>query len=175
MDTQLESLQYPRITISSVKEQYLGSLVPAQCALPGDGDRLVGDALVHVPISFFHVELGDPRGLDLFETVVMVADVQSLLNAVEMYRPDLVVLDLSLLSGQPADVAGKLMAIRPGLRVVVFSVHDEPSAADWCLQLGLAGFVVKRSAATDLIPAVRTVLAGGTYISSSAQHVSNGQ
>jgi DNA-binding NarL/FixJ family response regulator len=53
----------------------------------------------------------------------------------------------------------------PDLRVVVLSVHDEPEVARQFLDAGAAAFVLKRTAATDLLPAVREVLGGGAYIS----------
>ena len=76
--------------------------------------------------------------------------------------------------GQEADLAGRLMATHPGLRLIVLSVHDEPSVADHLIAAGVAGFVVKRAAATDLVPAVRAVLAGGTYVSPAVQHAPGG-
>jgi DNA-binding NarL/FixJ family response regulator len=120
--------------------------------------------------------LGGAHGLlqDLFETAVMVADEQSLTDAVAVFRPDLVVVDLSLPGGQEGDLPGRLLATHPGLRLVGLSVHDEPSVADQLIAAGLAGFVLKRAAATDLVPAVRAALAGGTYVSPAVQHAPGG-
>ncbi len=58
-----------------------------------------------------------------------------------------------------------LMERHPGLRLIVLSVHDDPSVAHEIGNAGAAGFVLKRSAATDLIPAVREALRGGRYVS----------
>lgn len=111
--------------------------------------------------------LGGVHGLlhDLFDSVVMVADAQSLAEAVTDLGPDLVVMDLSLPRGQEAGLAGRLLACHPGLRLVVLSDYDEALLADRLMADGVAGFVVKRSAGTDLLPAVRAALAGGTYVS----------
>jgi DNA-binding NarL/FixJ family response regulator len=49
--------------------------------------------------------------------------------------------------------------------VIVLSVHDESTAVHQVLAAGVAGFVLKRTAATDLVEAVRAVLGGGTYVS----------
>jgi DNA-binding NarL/FixJ family response regulator len=51
------------------------------------------------------------------------------------------------------------------LRVVVLSVHDEQPAVSQALGAGAAGFVLKRTAALDLIAAVDAVLRGETYVS----------
>jgi DNA-binding NarL/FixJ family response regulator len=100
----------------------------------------------------------------LFETVVMVADERSLEDAVVTFKPDLVVVDLSLPRKGEATVARRLMGRHPGLRVVVLSVHDEPTVVDEMFRAGVAGFVLKRAAATDLVPAVDEVLRGGTFV-----------
>jgi DNA-binding NarL/FixJ family response regulator len=101
----------------------------------------------------------------LFETVVMVADEPSLRDAVTSLDPDTVVVDLSLPGGEEADLVGRLMEGHGELRVVVLSVHDEPEVAERIMEAGAAAFVLKRTAATDLVPAVRAALDGGRYVS----------
>ena len=100
----------------------------------------------------------------LFETVLMVADERSLVDAVTGFKPDLVVVDLSLPGAGEANVARRLMERQTGLRLIVLSVHDEPTVVSQMLGAGVAGFVLKRTAATDLILAVEEVLRGGTYV-----------
>ena len=115
--------------------------------------------------------LGGVHGLlaALFETVLMVADERSLIDALSTFRPDLVVVDLSLPREAGADVARRLMGQHPELRLIVLSVHDEPMVVSHLLKAGVAGFVLKRAAGTDLIPAVKEVLRGGTYVSPALQ------
>jgi DNA-binding NarL/FixJ family response regulator len=100
----------------------------------------------------------------LFETVLMVADERSLMDAIATFKPDLVVVDLSLACEGQANIARRLIGRHPDLRLIVLSVHDEPTVVSQMLSAGVAGFVLKRAAATDLIPAVKEVLGGGTYI-----------
>src|SRR5262245_12604196 len=103
----------------------------------------------------------------LFETVVMVADERSLIAAVATFEPDLVIVDLSLPVTEGENIARQVRDRYPSVRVVVLSIHDEPVLASQLLHVGVAGVVLKRSAATDLIPAVSAVLKGGVYISQS--------
>jgi DNA-binding NarL/FixJ family response regulator len=105
----------------------------------------------------------------LFETVLMVADERSLMEAVATFKPDLVVVDLSLPRDGEVNVARRLMERRPDLRLIVLSVHDEPTVVAQMLSAGIAGFVLKRSAASDLVPAVKQVLRGGTYVCPALQ------
>jgi DNA-binding NarL/FixJ family response regulator len=114
----------------------------------------------------------------LFEMVLMVADERSLLEAATTFKPDLVVVDLSLPGEGEANIASRLMRSHPGLRLIVLSVHDEPMVAGHMLSAGVAGFVLKRAAAVDLVPAVEEVLRGGVYVSAAVQqdgHAGSGQ
>ena len=100
-----------------------------------------------------------------FATTVMVADETSLFEAVERMEPDLVVVDLSFPVSGGSNVVRTLFKRFPELRVIVLSVHDEQAALSQALGAGAAGFVLKRTAAVDLTPAVDAVLRGETYIS----------
>jgi two-component system response regulator DegU len=100
----------------------------------------------------------------LFETVVMVADERSLIVAVVTFEPDLAVVDLSL-PVEGGNIVRRLLERYPTLRVIVLSVYDEPVLATQILEFGAAGVVLKRSAATDLLPAIQEVLRGGKYAS----------
>ncbi|MHC5541688.1 response regulator [Singulisphaera rosea] len=101
----------------------------------------------------------------LFSAVVMVADERSLIEAIERLDPDLVVVDLSMPAGEGADIARKLMGRFAGLRLIALSVHDDPTVAALLQSAGVAGFVLKRTAASDLIPAVEAILGGGSFVS----------
>jgi DNA-binding NarL/FixJ family response regulator len=115
-----------------------------------------------------HIDmLASVHGLlhELFETVVMVADEPSLMETVETLRPELVVVDLSLPGTGEANIARRLKVRDPTLCIVVLSVHDDPTIASQVRKAGAAGFVLKRTAATELGPAVEEVLRGGAYVS----------
>ncbi len=106
---------------------------------------------------------------DRFGVWVMVADYDSLVDAVNSSRFDLVIADLSIPMPSGENIAGLLKTLSPELRVIILSVHDEPVAVQECLAAGARGFVLKRTAVDDLIPAVEAVLRGDTYVSPSIQ------
>ena len=95
----------------------------------------------------------------------MVADEPSLTEAVAGAQFDLVIADLSFPLSSGENVARLLQRLNPELKAIILSVHDEQTVVDECLAAGAKGFVLKRSAATDLLAAVEAVLKGGTYIS----------
>ena len=99
------------------------------------------------------------RGLleTAFGSVVMVADEASLIEGAGRLLPDVAVVDLSLARGSGL---GWLKALRqrcPDLKVIVLSVHDEPSVRRAVMAAGADAFVLKRAIATDLLPAVEMV------------------
>jgi len=100
-----------------------------------------------------------------FETVFMVANEASLLEGAERLQPPVVVLDLSLSAGDLRSLLGRIGTRAPNAKVLLLSVHDEPTVAESALAAGAAAVVLKRCLATDLLPAVDAVLAGQRYIS----------
>ena len=103
----------------------------------------------------------------MFETVFMVADEASLIEAAEKLSPDLIVADLSLPVTKEINIARRLKKAFPGIKLIILSVHDEGTAVGECLVAGASGFVLKRTAAKDLVPAIETVMKGELYISPS--------
>ena len=101
----------------------------------------------------------------VFEVVVMVADQKSLFDSLEKISPDLVVVDLSLPNTLENNIVRRLKSLKPELKIIILSFHDEQTAVDECLDAGASGFVLKRAATNDLIPAVWDVLKGRTYVS----------
>jgi DNA-binding NarL/FixJ family response regulator len=104
---------------------------------------------------------------DRFEVMLMGADEPSLRDAVESGHFDLVIADLSISVSLGENVPRLINKLDPELRFIILSVHDEPVVVDECLAAGARGFVLKRTASTDLLAAVEAVLKGGTYISPS--------
>ena len=111
------------------------------------------------------------RGLleTTFETVVMVADKKSLFEAADKLKPQLAIVDLSLPISGEVNVAREVKSRYPDLKFIIMSIHDQPVAVREVMSEGASGFVLKRSIATDLFPAVRAALKGRTYISPSLE------
>ena len=108
---------------------------------------------------------------DLLETtfgsVFIVGDANSLFEGVARLQPAVVMVDLSL---APPDGLALLRRVRsdaPAAKLLALSVHDDPAAAEFALAAGADGVVLKRAIATDLLPAVDTVLGGERYVSSA--------
>ena len=100
-----------------------------------------------------------------FATVVMVTDENSLIESASRMQPAVVVADLSVAGGGGFGWLGHLLGQSPASKVIVLSVHDEPTVVQSALEAGASGFVLKRAIATDLLNAVDAVLAGERFVS----------
>jgi DNA-binding NarL/FixJ family response regulator len=79
-------------------------------------------------------------------------------------RPDVIVMDISMPEMNGVEVARALLAEQPGPRILMLTVHEDRATLRQLLDLGVAGYLVKRSAADELPRAIRAVAAGGTYL-----------
>ena len=105
----------------------------------------------------------------MFEKVFMVADEGSLLEAAEKIKPNLIIADFSLPVTMEINIARRLHKAFPEIKLIILSVHDESSAINECMEAGAAGFVLKRTAVNDLVPAIEAILQDGSYISPAAR------
>jgi two-component system invasion response regulator UvrY len=80
---------------------------------------------------------------------------------------DLVILDITLPGRSGVDVLRHLKALRPKLPVLVLSMHPEDQYGKRVLKAGASGYMNKESAPEELIKAVRKLLGGGRYVSST--------
>ena len=106
----------------------------------------------------------------MFETVIMVADRDSLFEAIEKVEPDMAIVDLSLPPADEADIVQTVRDTFPKLQFVILSVHDDSTVIDEVMSAGASGFVLKRSVVVDLFKAIRNVRKGHTFVSTSGKH-----
>jgi DNA-binding NarL/FixJ family response regulator len=79
-------------------------------------------------------------------------------------QPDVAVLDLSMPAMNGVEVARRLLEALPRCRVVILTVHEDGAYLRQLLEIGVAGYVLKRSATDELRRAIYAVAAGGTYL-----------
>lgn len=95
-----------------------------------------------------------------FGTVVMVADEASLLEGAARLQPDVALVDLSLARDGSLSWLTALRQRCTDVKVIVLSVHDEPSVRRAVVEAGADAFVLKREIATDLLNVVDAVRRG---------------
>ena len=94
-------------------------------------------------------------------------DAEAALLALPTARPDIVVVDLSLPRGSGLELLKELRGRFPALRLLVLSMHDEASVAERAFRAGAHGYAVKNESAPRIVEAIRAVLAGNFYTSST--------
>ena len=99
------------------------------------------------------------------EVVGTVTDGQALLDAAERLRPDLVITDVEMPGLDGIAATRSLQASLPDMRVLILSVHTEPSRVRAAFEAGAWGYLTKSSAPEEIALAVREVLADRFYVS----------
>jgi DNA-binding NarL/FixJ family response regulator len=84
-------------------------------------------------------------------------------------QADVLLLDYSLGTNEidGINLIAMLRAKRPSLKIIVASAHDSPAIVSLVLRAGASGFIGKADALEELLPALRRVLGGLTYLSAS--------
>jgi DNA-binding NarL/FixJ family response regulator len=99
-----------------------------------------------------------------FEVAGIVSDGRELVAAVKTLDPDAAVVDVSMPSLNGIEATRQMKAANCRAKVVFLTMHREATYAARALEAGASGFVLKHSAASELVTAIQEVLGGGTYI-----------
>ncbi|MBV9191788.1 MAG: response regulator transcription factor [Betaproteobacteria bacterium] len=99
------------------------------------------------------------------QVLATVGDGREAVRVAKETEPDVVLMDLSMPELNGADAAKAIIDARPECRVIVLSMYAEREYVRRALKAGATGYVVKRSAAKELVEAIRAVHAGQRYLS----------
>jgi DNA-binding NarL/FixJ family response regulator len=98
------------------------------------------------------------------DVVGAVADGRALLESATELRPDIVVLDIAMPLLNGLDAARQLKAAMPEVRVIFLTVSEDPDLAAEAFRAGASGYLLKNSAAAELLLAIREVAQGRSYV-----------
>jgi len=88
---------------------------------------------------------------------------EALSKAVEL-KPDIVLMDLSMPLMGGIETTRQLTQNKPGIRILILTVHEDESLLKEAIHAGAAGYIVKRAAQEDLLHAIRVVARGDLYV-----------
>lgn len=80
-------------------------------------------------------------------------------------EPDVAVLDIGMPQAHGIDLARRLRAVSPQMRLVILAVHSRSEYVQQAFAAGAQGYVLKECATEELVPAVRAVHEGRRYLS----------
>ena len=89
--------------------------------------------------------------------------------AIKQHQPDLAIIDISLKDGNGIDLVQEIKKHFSGLPMLVLSMYDESLYAERALMAGASGYIMKQEAIASVVEAIRRVLAGDIYASSSVK------
>jgi len=100
-----------------------------------------------------------------FEVVDVVSDGRELVAAAKRHRLDVIVADISMPTLNGIEAAIQLRDAGVASKVIFLTMHRDVAYARRALEAGASGFVLKHSAPSDLVTAIREALRGQTYVS----------
>ena len=80
-------------------------------------------------------------------------------------EPDMAIVDISLGGESGIELIKKLTRLRPAMQILAMSMHDESLYAERALRAGAKGYVMKHSAAKNIVAALRRIRAGEIHVS----------
>src|SRR5262249_50670986 len=119
--------------------------------LLADDHRLLREALV---------KLLEPA----CDVVGAVMDGRALLEAAPKLRPDVVVVDIAMPLLNGLDAARQLKRLMPAVKVIFLTVSEDPELAAEAFRAGGSAFLLKNSAASELLQAITDVIQGRSYV-----------
>jgi DNA-binding NarL/FixJ family response regulator len=87
------------------------------------------------------------------------------LESLDILKPDLVVVDISLSGTSGLELIKEIHARRPGQLTLALSMHDESVHGERALRAGARGYVMKNEPTEEIMSAIREVLRGEIYLS----------
>ncbi len=99
-----------------------------------------------------------------FEIVGVVEDGRAMVLAAAELHPDIIVADISMPLLNGIEATRQIRKADPGARVIVLTVHEDIAQIVEAFRAGASGYLLKKSATTELPAAVRAILKGGAYV-----------
>jgi len=125
--------------------------------------------MLHILIADDHgiVRSGIRMLIDRQHGMQVVAEAEDGIQALELAqatKPDVAILDVSMPRMTGLQAAREIRAHQPDTSVLLLSMHDDERYFSDALEVGAAGYVLKRSADTDLIDAIQAVARGEQFV-----------
>ena len=98
------------------------------------------------------------------DVVGTAEDGRELIKIVKQLKPDVVVSDISMPLLNGLDACIKLLKLFPDLKFIALTVRDEPDLVTEVMRAGAKGYVLKSSAVSELLQAIKSVAKGSTYV-----------
>ncbi len=102
------------------------------------------------------------------KVVAEAADGSEAIRKARYAAPDVAVIDISMPGLDGLEAVRQILSLHPDLPILVLTMYEEEQYVVRAIGAGAKGYITKRSAAEQLLQAIRKVHAGGRYLSESA-------
>ncbi len=102
-----------------------------------------------------------------YEVVGAVTDGRALVDAAAALKPNVIIVDISMPHLNGIAAAAKIKQSTPKTKLVFVTMNHDSEMAAEAFRTGASAYLVKTSAASELLHAIREVLRGGTYVTPS--------
>jgi len=99
-----------------------------------------------------------------FDVVATVADGHALLDCATSLKPDVVVVDIAMPLLNGLEAGRQLKQKMPGVKLIFLTMNEDPELAVEAMKSGASGYVLKKSAASELLQAIKSALRGKSYV-----------
>jgi DNA-binding NarL/FixJ family response regulator len=99
-----------------------------------------------------------------FDIVGTVSNGESLMRVTNELKPDVVLLDLAMPELNALEAGQELKKLLPRTKLIVLTMNEDTEVARESLRLWASGYLLKKSAGSELVKAVRDALQGKTYV-----------
>jgi two-component system, NarL family, response regulator NreC len=100
-----------------------------------------------------------------FRVVAEAADGRQAVALAQQHRPDVIVMDVTMPNLNGIEAARQICAAQPHTSIVMLSMHSDEAYVLRALKAGARGYLLKESAESDLIAAIRAVYTGKAFFS----------
>lgn len=98
------------------------------------------------------------------EVVCECGDGREALELLAKHRPDVALLDIGMPGLNGIEIARQSGRASPKTKIVILSMHDDRTHVSQAMRAGVAGYLLKGAAVTELPLAIKSVMSGETYL-----------
>ncbi|WOB10098.1 response regulator transcription factor [Piscinibacter gummiphilus] len=102
-----------------------------------------------------------------FEVVAEAEDAEATLAMLAADQPDIVLMDIGMKAVNGIELTRIVSQRHPDVSVLILSMYDNPEYVAQAMQAGARGYVLKDSPSAQIVSAIQSVAAGGTFFSPS--------
>lgn len=113
------------------------------------------------------VRMGFKMLLETSDDIKVIAEAENGEEAIKFYmehKPNVIVMDITMPGMGGMEAIERILTKEPSAKILVLSAHEDSVHPKRVLNAGAMGYVTKRSAAEELIKAIRAVASGKKYI-----------